>query len=75
MVQLHQCTTVWCELDILASFSFWTSLVSAGKIIPASMLLIYYPMFSELILETSAWRSVYYDKHEKNNNLALHKSL
>ena len=54
MVQLHQCTTVWCELDILASFSFWTSLVSAGKIIPTAMLLIYYPMFPELILETSA---------------------
>ena len=53
MVQLHQCTTVWCELDILASFSFWTSLVSAGKIISTAML-IYYPMFSELILETSA---------------------
>jgi len=54
MVQLHQCTSIWCELDILASFSFWTSLVSAGKIIPAAMLLVYYPMFSELILETSA---------------------
>jgi len=51
-VQLHQCTTGWCELDILASFSFWTSLVSVGRIIPAAMLLIYYSMFSELILET-----------------------
>jgi len=46
------CARLWTKTIFSCSFSFWTSLVSVGRIIPAAMLLIYYSMFSELILET-----------------------